>query len=189
MHAPPMAVLGLLSYSAAVCLENVIVFPALFPRLGEMGTSAASRKARPSPASPLAATTHSRPSPTPISSCIRSLAPTRQLWLGLSMGAFSMGRASSALLLNLREHTRSSIRVAATVCFGFSLAAAALFFFAATPLQLVLSRLLAGLGAGALSLMLITLVTISSPEERTNARGRRRRRGGGGGQLAGAAGG
>ena len=129
---------GIMAYSFVVCLENVIVFPSLWPNLlqycGEDYDEA-----------------------------------SLQTYLGWTMGAFSLGRGLSALVINGRAPTRTNMRVAATVCFLLSAAGCAMYVVAWSPPMLVLSRALSGLGAGALTLMITALSSLSSPETRTSA--------------------
>ncbi len=129
---------GIMAYSFVVCLENVIVFPSLWPRLLEY-----------------CGPTYSE--------------ATLQTYLGWTMGAFSLGRGFSALVINGQAPTRCNMRVAATLCFLFSACGCGLYVFADTPQLLVLSRTLSGLGAGALTLMITSLTSLSSPETRTSA--------------------
>jgi MFS family permease len=129
---------GVLSYAFAICLENVIIFPSIWPRLKTF--------------------------------CGKEYdAASLQYYLGAILGSFSAGRAISAIVLNLREHTRQSMRVAGTLTFLLSLAASILYTFAWSPKILLISRGLAGLGAGALTLLMTTLVTATSDHNRTSA--------------------
>ena len=129
---------GIMAYSFVVCLENVIVFPSLWPRLllycGPEYSEA-----------------------------------TLQTYLGWTMGAFSLGRGVSALIINGRPPTRWNMRLAATLCFLFSACGCGLYVLADSPPMLVASRGLSGLGAGALTLMITSLTSLSSPETRTSA--------------------
>jgi MFS family permease len=129
---------GIMAYSFVVCLENVIVFPSLWPNLlqycGEEYDEA-----------------------------------TLQSYLGWTMGAFSLGRGVSALIINGRAPTRRNMRVAATICFLLSGSGCAMYLLAWSPPMLILSRTLSGLGAGALTLMITALSSLSSPETRTSA--------------------
>lgn len=129
---------GIMAYSFVVCLENVIVFPSLWPRL--------------------------------LLYCGPSYSEaTLQTYLGWTMGAFSLGRGVSALIINGRPPTRWNMRVAATMCFLFSACGCGLYVLADSPPLLVASRALSGLGAGALTLMITSLTSLSSPETRTSA--------------------
>jgi len=129
---------GIMVYSFVVCLENVIVFPSLWPNLLQYcGTDYDEH--------------------------------TLQGYLGWTMGAFSLGRGFSALIINSRPPSRTNMRVAATVCFIFSAAGCALYVLAWSPPILVLSRTLSGLGAGALTLMITALTSLSSNDTRTSA--------------------
>ncbi len=129
---------GIMAYSFVVCLENVIVFPSLWPRL--------------------------------LLYCGPSYSEaTLQTYLGWTMGAFSLGRGVSALIINGRPPTRWNMRLAATLCFLFSACGCGLYVLADSPPLLVASRALSGLGAGALTLMITSLTSLSSPETRTSA--------------------
>jgi MFS family permease len=90
-------------------------------------------------------------------------------WTGICMAMFSAGRAVSALLLNCREHTLQSMRIAAAACFVFSLIAAVMYLLARTAQILAAARAVAGVGAGALSLMMVALVAASSESDRSVA--------------------
>eukprot|EP00945_MAST-04E_sp_MAST-4E-sp1_P002722 g2722.t1 len=129
---------GVLSYAFAICLENVIIFPSLWPRLKTFcGPDYSSAEL--------------------------------QYYLGAILGAFSAGRAVSAVVLNLREHTQTSMRIAGFVCFLVSISSSVLYTFAWSPMVLIVSRSLAGLGAGALTLLMSTLVAATSEENRTSS--------------------
>ena len=76
----------------------------------------------------------------------------------------------SAVLLNIREHTRASMRFAGLMlCFLVSISSSVLYTFAWSPMVLVVSRTLAGLGAGALTLLMSTLVAATSESNRTSS--------------------
>ena len=129
---------GIMAYSFVVCLENVIVFPSLWPRL--------------------------------LQYCGPKYSESQlQTYLGWTMGVFSLGRGVSALAINGRPPTRWNMRSAATLCFLFSACGCGLYVLADSPEALVASRALSGLGAGALTLMITSLTSFSSPESRTSA--------------------
>ena len=130
---------GIFAYSFVVCLENVIVFPSLWPNLLQYCDG------------------------------VKYTEQTLQSYLGYTMGAFSLGRGLSALIINSRLPTRTNMRVSATICFLLSAFGCGLYVLARSPETLVLARLLSGLGAGALTLMITALTSLSSPETRTNA--------------------
>lgn len=130
---------GVLAYSFAVCTENVIVFPSLWPRLLDKSMRGGREPAE------------------------------MHEYLGLAMAAFSFGRAISAPLVNLKEHSKQSLRLVGSICFFLSVAGCLLYVVAETPWTLVASRFMAGLGAGALSLMMTSLVAMSSGKQRTRA--------------------
>ena len=144
---------GVLAYSFVVCLENVIVYPSMWPRLLSM---------RPAAPLPLGNQTHATTTQD---------AEIMQLHTALAaaMAAFSAGRAVAALVINLREHGPRSVRVAIVCCFVCSMISALLYLIASTPLELIASRVFGGFGAGALSLMIVVLTEASSSEERTVA--------------------
>ena len=129
--------LGVLAYTFAICLENVIIFPSLWPRL--------------------------------LMFCDQYDSDDLRYYLGVILAAFSAGRSISAILLNLREHTRQSMRIAGLLCFFLSLISSFLYTIAWSPVILIISRTLAGLGAGALTLLMSTLVSATSSEKRTSA--------------------
>jgi MFS family permease len=131
--------LGIYFYSFAICLENVIVFPSMYPRLLKLCGGDAN---------------------------------AANVYLGWAMAAFSAGRGVSAFALNLRENTPLGFLLAAFFCFACSATAAVLWVFDESALLLVLSRAVAGIGAGALSLMLQVLVASSSGKARTAAMSR-----------------
>ena len=83
-----------------------------------------------------------------------------------SMGAFSLGRALSAFFIGFKRTPACWVFF---ICFVFSAAGSLFFVFAKTPLQLVASRLVTGLGAGSLSIMLSLITAASSERERTTA--------------------
>ena len=129
--------LGVLAYTFAICLENVIIFPSLWPRL--------------------------------LMFCDQYTYDELQYYLGTILGAFSAGRCISAILLNLHEHNRKSMRIAGLLCFLLSISSSFLYTIAWSPKILVVSRTLAGLGAGALTLLLGTIVSATSNETRTSS--------------------
>ena len=129
---------GIMLYSFVVCLENVVVFPSLWPNLLQYCGSDYNEA-------------------------------ELQSYLGWTMGAFSLGRGISALIINGRSPSRTNMRIAAITCFIFSSAGCALYVVAWSPPMLVLSRTLSGLGAGALTLMITALSSLSSAETRTSA--------------------
>eukprot|EP00947_MAST-08B_sp_MAST-8B-sp1_P002999 g2999.t1 len=90
-------------------------------------------------------------------------------YLGWGMAAFSAGRGVSALLLNLRETTPRGFLLAGVFCFLCSGAGAVLWILAESAVVLTASRVVAGFGAGALSLMLQVLVKTSDGADRTVA--------------------
>ena len=120
--------LGVLAYTFAICLENVIIFPSLWPRL--------------------------------LMFCDQYTSDELRYYLGTILGAFSAGRCISAILLNLHEHSRKSMKIAGLLCFLLSISSSFLYTIAWSPKILVVSRTLAGLGAGALTLLLSTIVLL-----------------------------
>ena len=140
---------GILAYSFVVCLENVIVYPSMWPRLLSMEPPIVANQ----------------------TTVADAAAERRVLHVALAaaMGSFSGGRAVAALGVNLREHGPWSVRIAGAICFACSMVSAAIYLTAATPIELVLSRIFGGLGAGALSLMIVALTEASSEAERTIA--------------------
>ena len=79
--------LGVLAYTFAICLENVIIFPSLWPRL--------------------------------LMFCDQYTSDELRYYLGVILGAFSAGRCISAILLNLHEHSRKSMKIADYCAFYF----------------------------------------------------------------------
>ena len=129
--------LGVLAYTFAICLENVIIFPSLWPRL--------------------------------LMFCDQYTSDELRYYLGTILGAFSAGRCISAILLNLHEHSRKSMKIAGLLCFLLSISSSFLYTIAWSPKILIVSRTLAGLGAGALTLLLGTIVSATSNETRTSS--------------------
>ena len=140
---------GILAYSFVVCLENVIVYPSMWPRLLSMAPPVVANQTAVADAAAERRVLHAA--------------------LAAAMAAFSGGRAVAALGVNVREHGPWSVRIAGAICFACSMVSAGMYLTAATPVELVVSRIFGGLGAGALSLMIVALTEASSEAERTVA--------------------
>ena len=90
-------------------------------------------------------------------------------YLGWAMGAFSLGRAVSAIASGSYEpRSARAVLTVATLCFLFSAGGSVFFVFATTSMQIVLARACTGLGAGALAVMISLLAATSSEAARTS---------------------
>ena len=88
-------------------------------------------------------------------------------YLGTILGAFSAGRCISAILLNLHEHSRKSMKLLDYCAFiSYRLR---FVYDCLEPQNFGRQSTLAGLGAGALTLLLGTIVSATSNETRTSS--------------------